>query len=189
MSTDNNPDGMNELLVKQAELMERVPHTLRPDSMAKMVAAVKIIDVLLRYLNSTGHKPWRPTPLSAMTQTKLLGELQDKVGALSYIHSVTLGGDKDYSHMEQYGRQLISNFGIIEESIEYINTLEETSREDQIEELTDILFFYLEQTLLAGFTWEEIQAEYHRKWDVNIKRYEDAEKGDRSWDKRGEDKL
>lgn len=181
---------IQDLIIKQKQLMERVPHTIRPDSLVKMQAGLKIIDTLLRYLNSTGHKPWRPNPLPSIVQDNLLKELEANVGALSFIHSTTAGADKDFSSHDHYSRQLISTFGVIEESIEYANSLRDGSgRPHRLEEIVDILFFYMEQTLLGEFTWEEIEQEYHRKHAVNIKRYEDAEKGDFSWDKRGETNL
>jgi len=181
---------IEDLIKKQAELMERVPHTVRPDSAVKMAAGVKIMDTLLRYLNSTGHKPWRPNPLSPMVQQKLLEELKEGVGTLAYIHHTTAGADKELSNAEHYLRQLVSGYGVIEETLEYVNSLnEKDSREHRLEELTDILFFYMEQMLLGEFTWEEVEAEYHRKWAVNIKRYEDAEKGDYEWDQRDKGKL
>ncbi len=59
---------IEDLITKQLQLMDKVPHTVRPDSLVKMEAGVRILDTLLRYLNSTGHKPWRPTPLSPIVQ-------------------------------------------------------------------------------------------------------------------------
>lgn len=183
---------MNELVLKQKELMDRVPHELRPDSYVKMVSGLKIMGSLLRYLNSTGHKPWRPNPLSPITQQHLLKEIRDNVSELSYIHSTNAGADKDLSANKTFQRQLISGFGIIEESIEYLESVwngRDDNRPHRLEELTDILFFFLEQMILGEFTWEEVEAEYNRKWQVNINRYEAAEKGDFSWDKRSDKNL
>ena len=181
---------IEDLILKQQELMLRVPHTVRPDSFVKMVAGTKIVDVLLRYLNSTGHKPWRPTPLSAIVQEGLLKELKGNVETLSYIHSTNTGADKDFSSQDHFTRQLISAYGVIEETIEYVNSLSDGSDSaHKLEEITDVLFFFMEQMILGGFTWQEIEVEYKRKWAVNIKRYEDAKKGDYSWDKRDKGNL
>lgn len=181
---------IEELIEKQQELMLKVPHTVRPDSYMKMAAGVKIIDTLLRYLNSTGHKPWRPVPLEPLVQGKLLKDLKGNVGLLGYIHSINAGADKDFSHQEHYSRQLISAYGVIEETLEYVSSLSDGSdHAHKLEELTDVLFFYMEQMILGGFTWEEMEKEYLRKWEVNMERYRRAERGDYGWDKRKEGKL
>ena len=181
---------LDNLLEKQKELMARVPHTVRPDSAVKMWIGVKIIDTLLRYLNSTGHKPWRPEPLSPVVQQNLLNDLREHVRTLGYASSTCFGADQDFSASEYDLRKLISALGIVEESIEYINSVFKADTEDhKLEELVDIYFFLLEQTAMSGFSLEQIEAEYHRKWDVNIKRYEDGAKGDYSWDKRDKGEL
>ena len=181
---------IEDLIHKQEELMLKVPHTVRPDALVKMIAGARVIDTLLRFLNSTGHKPWRPIPLSPIVQEGLLKDLKEKVGTLAYIHRTTTGADKDFSNLDHYARQLISGYGIIEETLEYVNSLSDGSgRAHQLEEFTDILFFYLEQMILGGFSWAEIEEEYVRKHAVNLKRYEDSAKGDWSWDKRQEGRL
>ena len=114
---------MDKLLDMQKQLMEKVPHGVTEETARRMVAGLGVIEETLEYLNSTGHKPWRPTPLK---------------------------------------------------------------REDQLEEITDILFFYLELIILSGFTWAEIEKEYTRKHAENLERYRRAKEGDYGWDKRGE---
>ena len=181
---------IEDLIKKQQDLMLKVPHTVRPDALIKMQAGVKIIDTLLRFLNSTGHKPWRPIPLSPIVQEGLLKELEEKVGALAYIHRTTAGADEDFSNFDHYARQLISAYGIIEETLEYVNSLSDDSgRAHQLEEFTDILFFHLEQMILGGFSWAEVEEEYVRKHAVNLERYRRAEEGDYGWDKRSEGGL
>jgi len=176
---------IEDLISKQEELMQRVPHTVRPDSLVKMESGVEIIDTLLRFLNSTGHKPWRPIPLSPIVQDGLLKELKIKVDTLAYIHHTTAGAEKNFDNVEHYSRQLISAYGVIEETLEYVNSLSDGSdRTHQLEELTDGLFFYLEQVILGGFSLKEVEEEYSRKWTVNIKRYEYGAKGNWDWDKR-----
>lgn len=117
---------MEHLIAKQKQLMEQVPHGISEQTARRMVAGLGIIEETLEYLNSTGHKPWRPNPLS---------------------------------------------------------------EEHQLEELTDILFFYLELIVMSGFTWRQVETEYDRKFLVNLERYERALKGDYEWDKRSEGGL
>lgn len=175
---------MERLVEKQKQLMEYVPHDVRPDALVKMVGGIKVLDTLLRFLNSTGHKPWRPIPLSPGTQQVLLAELKGSVNALAYIQRTNLGADKDLSDQEHYSRQVVSTFGVVEEAIEYVNSLTKGGRAEQMEELTDMLFFWLEQLILSGFTWDEVVAEYFRKWDKNMERYRRAKEGDYKWDDR-----
>ncbi|GAI26626.1 unnamed protein product, partial [marine sediment metagenome] len=103
-----------------------VPHQVSELTARRMVSGLGIIEETLEYLNSTGHKPWRPNPLS---------------------------------------------------------------EEDQLEEITDVLFFYLEMVILSGFPWSRIEEKYHQKHAINLERYERALKGDYSWDKRGQGGL
>lgn len=117
---------MEHLIAKQKKLMEQVPHGVSELTARRMVAGLGIIEETIEYLNSTGHKPWRPVPLS---------------------------------------------------------------EGDQLEEITDILFFYMELVVMSSFTWGQIEAEYDRKFAVNLERYEKALKGDYTWDKRAEGGL
>ena len=89
--------------------------------------------------------------------------------------------------------QLVTGKGIIEETLEYLNSIgskpwrpNPLSREAQLEEITDILFFYLELIHQSGFSWDDIVIEYARKHAINLKRYSDGAKGDYSWDDKGE---
>ncbi len=175
------------LIEKQKELMAKVPHTVRPDVYPKMLIGREIIEKLLLYLNSCGHKPWRTKPLDEGVQITNLLNLRAEVNDLVRVHerhTKTLGEVPDLE-----SRRLISALGVIEESLEYLNAVDAGTREEQLEEVTDILFFYLECMILGGFSWAEIEEEYVRKHAVNLKRYEDAAKGDHRWDKRGEGKL
>lgn len=117
---------MEDLIRKQKQLMEQVPHGISEQTARRMIAGLGVIEEVLEYLNSTGHKPWRPNPLS---------------------------------------------------------------EGDQLEELTDILFFYLELIAMSGFTWGQVEVEYDRKFLINLERYERALKGDYGWDKRSEGGL
>ncbi len=187
---------MEKVISMQKQLMSRVPHELRPGSYVRMIVGARVIESLLNYLNSTGHKPWRPNPLPMLEQEKRLNIFIDSVHDLKLIHynnpdATSVPADKLNSTV--FPRQLISAFGIIEESIEYINEVmpgpKDIDKAAALEELVDQLFFWAEQLIMSGFTIDEAFAEYERKWKVNIKRYESAEKGDYSWDKRSEGKL
>ena len=117
---------LNRLLEMQKQLMEKVPHGVTPSTARRMVAGLGVIEETLEYLNSTGHKPWRPNPLP---------------------------------------------------------------RPAQLEEITDILFFYLELIILGGFTWQEIEEEYVRKHAENLERYRRAKEGDFGWNHREKGEL
>jgi len=117
---------VEKLIEMQKVLMEKVPHGISEITGRRMVSGLGIIEETLEYLNSTGHKPWRPIPLS---------------------------------------------------------------REDQLEEIADIMFFYLELVVLSGFTWEEVEKEYYRKHAVNLERYRRAKEGDYDWNNRGKGGL
>jgi len=181
---------LDELLTKQKQLMEAVPHDVRPDAVVKMATGLKIIDVLLRYLNSIGHKPWRPNPLSPIVQQGLLRELGDKVNVLKYVHSTSIGHDLDTGHLDLDIRRMVSTFGIIEEATEHMNSvLSNDAESHRLEELVDILFFWLEQVAMSGFTMDQVVKEYHRKHSENLERYRKAKEGDWSWDRRCKDSL
>ena len=88
--------------------------------------------------------------------------------------------------------QITAGLGVMEETHEYLNAVgrkpwrpHSLPKEQCLEEIVDILFYYLELVLLSGFTWSEIVEEYKRKHAENLERYERGFKGDYSWDKRG----
>ncbi len=175
----------DRLLEKQKELMHLVPHGVRIDMAQRMLASQDMVRSLLVYLNSLGHKPWRPNPLDPHVTFENLNTLLQDFSNLISMHGVKVSDKKT----ENLGsRRLVSMFGIIEEAVEYIDgtTDIKKTRNDQLEELTDILFFYLEMVAMSTFTLDEIEAEYDRKHAVNLQRYADAEKGNWDWDKRGE---
>ncbi len=183
---------MKEILDKQKLLMEKVPHDIRPESTIKMAAGIRIIESIFLYLNSTGHKPWRPVPLSKDTQDTIIQQLATRVAVLIELHQSTGICSFDCGDApEHIRRQLISACGIIEETVEYMNNLfdENSPKEDRLEELTDILFFFAEQVLLSGFTYEQIKEQYNKKWLININRYDRAKAQDYSWDNRNKEKL
>ena len=173
----------DRLLGKQIELMGKVPHDVRIDMAKRMVVSRDLVRSLLVYLNSLGHKPWRPNPMEPqVTFDNMCAMLEDFTSLLS-MHSMEVSDNKTDSLQS---RQLVTMFGIIEEAIEYNDSTTNTrkTRADQLEELTDGLFFQLEQIAMSGFSLDEIETEYDRKHAVNLKRYADAKKGDFSWDDR-----
>lgn len=193
---------VDEILRKQKELMDAVPHPLREDAHVRMLKAKNVIKFLLLYLNSTGHKPWRPNPLPREEQLKNLFKVGFALRDLEEMHlkypePSTVVNDTTGS------RILVSTFGGLEEIIEFYESWQERTqtagwvegmtnadldremRAHMLEELTDELFFFLERMILVDFSWTEVINEYHRKWEVNMKRYADAKKGDYSWDDRG----
>jgi len=87
--------------------------------------------------------------------------------------------------------RLIAAKGLVEEVLEYLNSVgtkpwrpNPLPREDQLEELTDSLHFFLELIILSGFSLEEIEDCYHTKWQTNMDRYTRGKQGDYSWDDR-----
>ena len=179
---------MNHFMMeKQKELMAKVPHTVRPDVYPKMVIGKDIIEKVLLYLNSCGHKPWRPNPLDSDVRGTALASINERWHDLYSEHLKVKAAYDEVPDLKS--RQLISALGVIEETLEYLNSTFAGTREHQLEEITDILFFYLELLILGGFSAAEIEEEYVRKHAVNMKRYEDAKKGDYGWDKRKEGEL
>lgn len=97
---------------------------------------------------------------------------------------------------DEHQGAVVAAFGIIEETLEYLNSIGfkswrpiPLSREAQLEEFTDVLFFYLELGILGGFSPAEVEEQYIRKWGENMQRYEKGKKGDYSWNHRGEGGL
>lgn len=193
---------VDEILRKQKELMGAVPHPLREDAHLRMLKAKNVIKFLLLYLNSTGHKPWRPNPLPRDEQTKNLFMAGFALKDLEEAH-LKYPGPSSVVNDTIGSRILVSTFGGLEEIIEFYDSwlersqvagwqggmtnadLDKENRAHMLEEITDELFYFLERMILVNFTWEEVINEYHRKWEVNMKRYADAKKGDYTWDDRG----
>ena len=111
---------MDEIRDKQVMLMESVPHPLRQDAMDRMHAAKKLIEGILVYLNSTGHKPWRPNPLPQEEQTARLLGVIDSFSALAGLH--TRPATPEMMNDSVGSRMLVSTFGGIEECIEFYDS-------------------------------------------------------------------
>lgn len=73
---DQYPLTMEDLLQKQRELMDKVPHGISELTARRMVAAWGIVEEVAEYLNSTGHKPWRPYPLTREEQLEEIADVQ-----------------------------------------------------------------------------------------------------------------
>jgi len=98
------------------------------------------------------------------------------------------GGDTP----EAMAHQITCGLGIIEETMEYLNSIGRKPwrpvplpPEKQLEELVDILHFYLELILRSPFDWGDLVIEYKRKHAINLQRYEAGSRGDFSWDDKG----
>ena len=94
---------------------------------------------------------------------------------------------------ELMAHQITCGLGIIEETLEYLNAIgrkpwrpNPLPEEDQLEELVDILHFFLEMIIRSPFTWSQMVEKYKEKHQENLQRYEKAKAGDYSWDKREE---
>lgn len=178
----------DKLIDKQKELMDKVPHELRPDVYSQVIVVKDIMEQSLLYLASLGHKPWRPNPLS---NDEILSRLRVLIISVNKLDLLQVTPDKPLYKGDDYDgwtRKLISGFGVIEETLEYLDTVRGDDEPHKLEELTDSLFFFLEEVILSGFTSEQIEAEYHRKHAVNLERYRRAEEGDYGWDDRDKKK-
>lgn len=180
------PFDINVLRKKQIELIERVPHKLNEAQELSMVNSIQFLSAFFEYLNSTGHKPWRPGPLPDEQRSRMKETMDAR------YHDFKYHNPHDNPMLtEREQRLLVSCHGIIEETIEFFEALirGDKTRTDVVEEYTDIQFFYLEAGVFASITPDELMAMYLRKHARNLQRYESLEKGDTSWDKRGEDGL
>jgi len=180
---------IEDLIEKQKELMEQVPHGVNNRVLVRMDTARDVIEKLLLYLSSCGHKPWRPKPLSREQQDGRFKLFLAQISRLESYHKGLLEAGPLIN--TKGSRNLVSALGVIEEAVEYLDAVDKTpsDRQSQLEEITDILFFYLELLVLGGFTWAEIEEEYMRKHAVNLERYRRAKEGDYGWNHRDEGRL
>lgn len=121
--------------------------------------------------------------------------MSDEMDELFRMQAVLMkkvpGGDTP----EYMAHQITCGLGIIEETLEYLNSIGRKpwrplplSRESQLGELVDILHFFLELVIRSGFSWPQVVDRYKLKHQENLQRWEAASKGDYSWDKRGDGK-
>jgi phosphoribosyl-ATP pyrophosphohydrolase len=182
---------MNQILDKQKQLEEKAPHKVTSTSYRLMKKSITEIQALLVFINSTGRKPWRPNPLPfkeiAEKERQLLMAQDDLLEF--WEESVRDKGTSIYaSHEDRKTHLMILTLGIIEEALEFYQdaSAETPDQAKVLEEITDILFFYMVGMLQTGLTWEDIIKRYHLKWEENMGRYQKLEVGDTSWDKRSE---
>ena len=76
---------------------------------------------------------------------------------------------------EQMAHQITCGLGIIEETMEYLNSIgrkpwrpQPLPLDQQLEELSDVLHFFLELILRSGFTWEQLVERYKLKHQENL---------------------
>ena len=134
---------------------------------------------------SAQEQPEDPLPEEALplTMELLLKKQETLMAHIPHGHVIK----------QNHQSRVIAGMGLIEETLEYLNSVGVKSwrpiplpLDDQLEELTDVFFFYLEMILLSGFSWAQVVEQYNRKWKVNMERYRRAEKDDYGWDKRSE---
>jgi len=176
----------DKLLEMQKQLMEKVPHGVRREVYADIMTVKDIMEKSILFLTSLGHKPWRPNPLPAEFQQDRLRALSRSLDNLLMTHYSNFMPSITGEEYDTVSRRLIASFGVIEETLEYLDCADK-ERPHALEEITDILFFYLELIILGGFSWQEIEEEYVRKHAENLERYKRAKEGDYGWDHRGEE--
>jgi len=176
---------VEHLIDKQKQLMEEVPHGVRREVYSDIMMVKDIMEKSILFLTSLGHKPWRPNPLPPELQLDRLHSLSRSLDMLLMTHCRGFEPTLSEEEYEIFTRRLIAAFGVIEETLEYLDSYGKKEA-NSLEEITDILFFYLELIILGGFSWQEIEEEYVRKHAVNLERYRRAKEGDYGWNKRGE---
>jgi len=175
---------LDRLLDMQKDLMAKVPHKVRPDVYPTVKDTVYMFIDTLEYLGSLGHKPWRSNPLSKDEINKRMYNMAESFRSMASSQKMSQCFPLPVVD-EVESRKIISGLGIIEETLEYLSAVEKSEPADsRLEELTDILFFYLEQVILSGFSLQQIEEQYIKKHAINLKRYEDGKKGDFRWDNR-----
>ena len=77
--------GMEDLISKQKQLMDMVPHGVSELTARRMVAGLDVTEETLEYLNSTGYKPWRPIPLEEVDffESPLADELRSSTKGIT----------------------------------------------------------------------------------------------------------
>jgi len=180
--------GLEKLLGMQKQLMEKVPHGVRREVYSEIMCAKDIIEKSILFLTSLGHKPWRPNPLPPEFQQERLRAISHSLDTLLMTHYSKFMPSLTGEEYEVFTRRLIASFGVIEETLEYLDSYGKKEA-NSLEEITDILFFYLELIILGGFTWQEIEEEYVRKHAENLERYRRAKEGDYGWNQREKGEL
>lgn len=169
----------DDLISMQQTLIDAVPHAVREDCLSKMVITKTTISSLMLYINSCGRKPWRASPLSDDKQDEYFRNIQS---CINNLHSAKLATEESSIQVDTPTiRRFTSCLGIIEETLEFIDNKDS---DNELEELADILFFYLEAVIGSKFTVQQILDRYVTKHAENMARYASLAKGDTSWDLR-----
>lgn len=172
---------MEHILPKQQELIDKVPHAVSPHNVLLCDDGLEIMRNLLILLNAYGRKPWRPNKLD---EKEILIAENDYTESLQMLMSDQNTPRAELPFSDKPQRIMTSVLGVIEEALEFYHSYKNNEEDNQLIELTDIIFFYAELMLNKGYTWDQIKSTYDKKWAENMSRYEKAEHGDYSWDKR-----
>jgi hypothetical protein len=171
---------LDPMFKDQQQLISNVPHEVRIDALQQMQTGMRIIESLILYLNSIGRKPWRPNQLQEETQRAYLSQINNHIRDLITYHNVR---NKNTDLVDtKTVRLFTATYGTIEESIEFLNGVFKDT--NPLEELTDELFYFMEQAIIAGYTPDQIKAQYDKKHEINLKRYVAGKANDFSWDDR-----
>jgi phosphoribosyl-ATP pyrophosphohydrolase len=191
---------LDRMLEFQKKLEAFVPHGTTPLGFKAMEYSINEIEALLVYINALGRKPWRPSILPRadiikredellVAQDTLLDYTQKTIYNHNNTDKVPPNSPSNFVDLNK-SMKMVAVLGIIEEAIEFYREITKSPSEIEpdkvLEEQTDILFFYLVTMIGASTSWDDIVKRYHQKWEENMKRYEDLQKGDTRWDKRAE---
>jgi phosphoribosyl-ATP pyrophosphohydrolase len=180
------------MMTMQQKLMDTVPHKVRLDAYSRELIAISVINELIRFINASGRKPWRPAPLDNQKQNEIL------LRAQFYMNNLTSFHNASFIPSDQYEDSLLvrlttATVSSIEEDLEFredcsqlLNQHGEAvdKAEQRLEEIADKFFFIMEQMILTDIKPEDVQRKYVEKWQINMNRYAALEKGDTSWDDR-----
>lgn len=129
-----------------------------------------------------------PRDCSDFKPIRVLSNIEELFALQKQIMEKVPGGDCP----EEMFHKITCGLGVIEETLEYLNSIgrkpwrpQPLAPIKQLEEIVDILHFFLELILRSRFTWEEIVFNYRIKHQENLERYEKGARGDYSWDDKG----
>ncbi len=180
--------GLDNLVSMQKELMESIPNGvfINPKYNDLFYSLMKVFTLEAKLLNSTGFKSWRPVPLSEVKQQEIKEDLGKALIQYNLDHVRMRSPQESDSHVSLVVRTdlAVPVMGMIEESVEFFNALQEKDEEHAFEELVDIFFFFLEALILFGKSFAQVEERYKTKWKENMSRYERGQKNDYSWDNR-----
>lgn len=172
---------IDKMIESQKLLIANVEHSVDEDNFERMKIVLNIIENAILYINSTGRKPWRATPLAKLHQKNFMKQLDNSYTNLVKMYGVELNPTRvDTPKL----RLLTATFGSIEESLETVNSYNSHKSADILEEVTDEFFFFMEKLILLGITPRQLERQYYKKLEINLARYKSTREGDTSWDDR-----